>query len=568
MRKHGILKKLRNNDSIIICKPDKGNGVVIIDKNDFMNKMLDLLNDPSKFKKIDTDPTLKREGQLQRFLRNLKGSRIFDDFSYEKVYPSGSQCGRMYGLPKLHKVSSQGQIPPFRPVVSSINTYNYQLARLLSDYLTPLLPTQHCAKDTFNFIEDLKQVRRTDKFMISFDVESLFTNIPLNETIELAVDLLMDNLNLGITKPQLRKLFVFATKQSHFSFDNVIYDQVDGVAMGSPLAPALANLFLGHFESFWLKEPKASKVLFYRRYVDDIFCLFEKEEDYVEFFEFINKQHPNIHFTFEKENSHVISFLDILIKATPDSFDLTTFYKKTYTGLLTNFTSFIPFRYKTGLIRTLVDRAFKINSTYRNLHENLSKIKSTLQRNAFPSRIIDKRIKECLDSKISQSAGKETEELPRFYKLPYLGDYSSYVDRQVSKVIRKYCKDGIKIRLIFTPFKIGSCFSLKDRPLFSLKANAIYKFTCASCNASYVGETSRHISVRINEHLNKDKQSHIYKHLSTNPACKELSDSTCFSVLDTANTKYQLRIKEGLYIGWLKPSLNKQVHSLKISLLL
>ena len=125
-----------------------------------------------------------------------------------------------------------------------------------------LLPTEHCAKDTFNFIEDLKQVRRTDKFMISFDVESLFTNIPLNETIELAVDLLMDNLNLGITKPQLRKLFVFATKQSHCSFDNVIYDQVDEVAMDSPLAPALANLFLGHFESFWLKDPNASKVIF------------------------------------------------------------------------------------------------------------------------------------------------------------------------------------------------------------------------------------------------------------------------------------------------------------------
>ena len=73
-------------------------------------------------------------------------------------------------------------------------------------------------------VHPTKQVRRTHKFMISFDVESLFTNIPLNETIELAVDLLMDNLNLGITKPQLRKLFVFATKQSHFSFDNVIYD--------------------------------------------------------------------------------------------------------------------------------------------------------------------------------------------------------------------------------------------------------------------------------------------------------------------------------------------------------
>ena len=144
----------------------------------------------------------------------------------------------------------------------------------------------------------------------------------------MAVDLLCEKIELGITKPQLRKLFVFATKQSHFTFNNTIFDQIDGVAMGSPLAPALANLFLGHHENNWLKDSKADKVLFYRRYVDDIFCMFKTENDYEGFFDFINNQHPNIRFTFEKEHDHVISFLDVLITATPSTFNLTTFYKK------------------------------------------------------------------------------------------------------------------------------------------------------------------------------------------------------------------------------------------------
>jgi len=290
---------------------------------------------------------------------------------------------------------------------------------MLSGLLTPLLPTDHCTTDTFSFVEDLKKVSNSGKYMISFDVESLFTNIPLNETIELAVDLMSEKLDLGISKPQLRKLFVFATKQSHFLFNNSLYDQVDGVAMGSPLAPALANLFLGHHESNWLKDQKAEKVLFYRRYVDDIFCLFESGNDYLGFFEFINSQHPNIRFTFEEENDHVISFLDVLITATPTSFDMTTHYKKTYTGLLTNFTSFTPFRYKIGLIRTLLDRAYKINSTYNNLHTNFLKIKEILQKNSFPADLIDKQIKECLDKKVSSSE-KSVSELPRFYKLPYI----------------------------------------------------------------------------------------------------------------------------------------------------
>ena len=240
--------------------------------------MLNILSDPSKFKKLDVDPTLKREGQLQRFLRSLKGSKLISSSDYEKIYPKGSKCARMYGLPKLHKVSSRLEFPPCRPVVSSIGTFNYQLAKFLSGILTPLIPNNHCAKDTFTFIDDLRKVSSSNKFMISFDVVSLFTNIPLDETIDLAIDVILEKVEgIDISRTKLKKLFIFATKQTHFSFNEVLYDQIDGVAMGSPLAPAFANLFLDHHESNWLKDQRASKVLFYQRYVDDIFCIFKFE---------------------------------------------------------------------------------------------------------------------------------------------------------------------------------------------------------------------------------------------------------------------------------------------------
>ena len=86
--------------------------------------------------------------------------------------------------------------------------------------------------------------------MVSYDVCSLFTNIPLNETIDLAVDIIFDNnQSMNITKPQLKKTFVFATSQTHFLFNNEVYDQTDGVAIGSPLGPALSNLFTGYHEN-------------------------------------------------------------------------------------------------------------------------------------------------------------------------------------------------------------------------------------------------------------------------------------------------------------------------------
>ena len=91
--------------------------------------------------------------------------------------------------------------------------------------------------------------------------------------------------------------------ETHFLFKGNFYDQVDGVAMGSPLAPVLANFFMGHHENIWLEQYGDSEVLFYRRYVDDTFCLFHSERDATLFFNYINNQHPNIRFTIERETA-------------------------------------------------------------------------------------------------------------------------------------------------------------------------------------------------------------------------------------------------------------------------
>ena len=141
------------------------------------------------------------------------------------------------------------------------------------------------------------------------------------------------------------------------------YDQVDGVAMSSPLAPVLANLFMGHHENVWLENYKASKILFYRRYVDNTFGVFETEQDALLFFDFINTRHPNIRFTMEKEVHHKIPFLDVLIHNHSQGPTTTVFRKKTFTGPLTNYFRFTAPSYKIGLVRKLVDRTFKINNT-------------------------------------------------------------------------------------------------------------------------------------------------------------------------------------------------------------
>ena len=111
-----------------------------------------IVNDTSKFRPIKEDPTLLREGRPQRFLRKLLKNGHLGHCVYDKIYPSGSQPAQMYGLPKMHKAREPNSIPPFRPIVSSIRTYNYELAKYLCTLLEPHIPSEHCALDTFTVL--------------------------------------------------------------------------------------------------------------------------------------------------------------------------------------------------------------------------------------------------------------------------------------------------------------------------------------------------------------------------------------------------------------------------------
>ena len=90
----------------MILRPQKGCGTVILDREEYVKKIYAIINDTSKFKKLPSDPTILREGQLQRFLRTLKNKGLFKDESYDKIYPSGSKPASIYGLPEIHKLNS------------------------------------------------------------------------------------------------------------------------------------------------------------------------------------------------------------------------------------------------------------------------------------------------------------------------------------------------------------------------------------------------------------------------------------------------------------------------------
>ena len=155
-------------------------------------------------------------------------------------------------------------------------------------------------KDLFEFVKTVCE-QDGGLFMTSLDVESSFTHVPLEKTINICVnELFKSNSSIhGLNRKQITEMLSLTTKESIFLFDMAFYTQVDGVAMGLSLGPSLTNDFLCHHEKKWLNDcPKIFKPVFYKRYVDDIFVLFKRPEHVKPFVDYMNSKHKKHQFFF------------------------------------------------------------------------------------------------------------------------------------------------------------------------------------------------------------------------------------------------------------------------------
>ena len=195
-----------------------------------------------------------------------------------------------------------------------------------------------------------------DVYLCSFDISSLFTNVPLKETIGLCAEALYKDPSSTPPIPQavFIELMESATSSVEFSFNDTMYNQTDGVAKGSPLGPAVANIFVGYHKSKLFSC--VQKPTIYFQYVDDTFAIFKQEGDVDDFLVTLNCLHPALKFTFEKEQDGKLPFLDILVERTELGFETSVYRKPTFSGQYIHWESFSPRKRKTNLLATLVHR--------------------------------------------------------------------------------------------------------------------------------------------------------------------------------------------------------------------
>ena len=186
------LKNLSSNKELVIHKSDKGNSVVIVDRVDYIKRMQDMVNDSSKFEKLsvkegkDYNFMTGEKATIDQILSQLKKSKAISEDDRDKLSPDGPNPARLYGLPKIHKPLVDG-LPKYRPIISQIGSPTYKIAKYLLKFITPYTTNEYTVNDTFHFASMLDGTNHR-LHMASLDVESLFTNIPLCETIDIVSD--------------------------------------------------------------------------------------------------------------------------------------------------------------------------------------------------------------------------------------------------------------------------------------------------------------------------------------------------------------------------------------------
>ncbi|XP_066933971.1 uncharacterized protein [Clytia hemisphaerica] len=396
------LTKLTKNENIVLLKLDKGKGVVLMNKIDYVNKCNELLS-TAQFKQLDNDPTRPTERKMQSLLRKIK-THLPEEELYKKLYPTGSAPGKLYGTAKVHKLKTGEGIDklPLRPIVSNIGTATYQTAKYLAKLLSPLNKSIYSVNSTNAFLHDLESISiADDEEMVSFDVVGLFTNVPLKHTIDIILNRIYEKneIKTNIPREDMKLLLEMCTKNVHFTFNQKIYTQIDGVAMGSPLGPVIAGIYMVDLETKRVPELTESIKMYY---------------------------------------------LSIVF----GTIDTTVYRKETNTDLYINWHSFAPETWKKGTLKNLIKRAFTICNQPYFLNSELQHIELVFTTiNGYPVGLIKRIIKEVRNDHENQQPPQpmtdttETnkENLPVTSKvkiyLPYAGKQGELITNELKKTV-------------------------------------------------------------------------------------------------------------------------------------
>jgi hypothetical protein len=393
-----ILMDILKDNSIRICESDKNLGITIVDNSWYITEIQNQVNDPSTYEikspNINTISNKIRECiGLMKLLPNLPYG--VSTYVRNFIRPDVWKLPKFYVIPKIHKTPLKG-----RPIVPSHKWLTAGLSSVIDRLLRPLLAKCHTVlRDSKELVRELEN--STMDFNVTLataDVISLYPNIDINDCVLRVVRMYIKMFGIDTKMIKLLKVSLETILNENFFVipNGTIYHQIKGIAMGTPIAPLLANIYMYSLESDLLEQDLSP--IFYKRYIDDLFMIFENtsENNVIEFLNQITNKAPNIKFTTNVKLTKV-EFLDLVIYKgerfkSEETLDIRTHEKDLNKYLYIPYDSGHSKHLKSGFIKGETIRHARNCSSKIEFDKKMILFKHRLSKRGYPEKFIDNSI--------------------------------------------------------------------------------------------------------------------------------------------------------------------------------
>lgn len=416
-KQRNSLKTLRNNNNILIKEADKGSAIIIMNKSYYRDKISTMLNDDKFYEKLPTN----KDNDVLRKIRTLTNETMGltpKEKAYLTVFES--KTSQFYGLPKVHKSKlileqiklqnsdyitlKEPEDLKFRPIVAGPSCPTHRLSNLIDILLKPFITkVKSYVRDDLDFLNHIPQTVTDNSILCTFDVVSLYSNIPHDlgiEAISYWIDKYPENLMPRFDKEFILEGLKLILNNNTFEFNDNFFKLNLGCPMGSKCSPNYAILVLGYLEVKLYEEVEinfGTQLRNYietnfRRYLDDIFLIWHPSFGNIEgFHNLLNSIHPNIQYTISLSDKSM-PFLDILVIKDGENIITDIYHKPTDTKQYLNFHSCHPRHTKENIPFSLARRVCTIVTKPELRNKRLQELKNALLNRHYPEYLIDKGI--------------------------------------------------------------------------------------------------------------------------------------------------------------------------------
>jgi len=541
------IKHKLNTNNLTLIKADKSNANVIIDSNELEAKTIKFINENNCIL-LNKDPTSKFQTQISNLIKN-NSSQVLNNKNKNIYKMDNPIAPKLNTLIKLHKTDK-----PIRPLINSKTAPNYKIGKIITKILKEKLQLEnkYNIKNSIQLTENLINTQiSSDTKLYSFDITNMYTNIPVDNTINLIENTLNNKKESRIYIKQITNILHTILKQNYFEYNNKIYQQTDGLAMGAPTSAIISETFLQEIDKSIINIIKENDPHgIYYRYVDDAIYISQNNGINInKITQEINKIHNKIKFTVEEETNNKLNYLDLTISKTTTKLEFSIYRKPTQTNLIIPNSSNHPPQQKMAAFNSLIYRMLRLplNDTNKAIEREI--IQQIATDNGYSIKTINKlenKIKQKLNNQVIPTSQQNTNN-QKTKTNPYTTfTYYGPINHKLTKIFKNA---GLKIsyntnNIIFN--KITPKLNIEDT-----KRNGVYKIQCPQCNKFYVGQTKKPLLERFLQHKNAYAKPDIYK---SNLATHALTNKHIFP--DIENIKLiksipkgqKMNIWENLYI--------------------